>query len=256
MSTVDAMGDGEPAIPDPQYNWRPGADPSTDKEIAGFFNSPEIEELKGFMCEIGRRMWQRHYVDGNGGNLSIRIGDNLVLCTPTLVSKGFMKPEDICLVDLDGRQLAGGRKSTSEILTHLAMMKVQPDAKACCHAHPPIATGFAAAGVVPERFLTPESEIFLGEIGLAEFRYPGSPECGEVVGGLSEDHTAIFMCNHGVITRGKHLEAAYWRMENIEAICQNYLVARQLTGGEEIPRISGEFARTLATSYTGMCERM
>lgn len=160
----------ELTIPDPQYAWIEGADPATDKEIEAFFNSPEIEQLKVRMCEFGRRMWQRNYVDGNGGNISIRVGDDLTLSTPTLISKGFMKPEDICLVNMEGEQLAGARKRTSEILTHIGIMKRQPNAKACCHAHPPTTTSFAIAGVRPERFLTPEAEVFVGEIGIADFR--------------------------------------------------------------------------------------
>lgn len=248
------MGKSEPSVPDLQYYWEPGADPSTEKDIEEFFYSRRIEELKELLCEIGRRMWQRGFVDGNGGNLSIRVGDNLVLCTPTLISKGFMKPQDMCLVDMEGRQIAGNRKLTSEILTHLAIMKRQPNAKACCHAHPVTATGFAIACKVPDRFLTPESELFIGEIGLAEFRMPGSPECGEVVGGLAVDHTAIFMGNHGVITRGTHIEAAYWRMEIVEALCRNYLVARGLAGSDNYPHISGDCAKKMAAGYKTLSE--
>jgi len=242
--------------PDPQYNWIPGADPAGEDEINAFFNSPEIEKLKALMCDIGKRMWQRGFVDGNGGNLSIRVGDNIVLCTPTLISKGFMKPEDMCFVDMEGRQLAGNRKSTSEILTHIGIMREQPNAKACCHAHPPVATGFAAAGVAPGRFLTPESELFVGEIGLAEFRMPGSPECDAAVSPLAVEHTAIFMRNHGVITRGKHLEMAYWRMEIVESVCNNYLVARSMKGGESIPRICGEYATMISEKGKRLSELM
>jgi len=211
-------------------------EPKTPKEIETFFHSQEMEQLKAVMCDIGGRMWQRGFVDGNGGNLTIRVGEDLVLCTPTLISKGFMKPDDMCLVTMDGEQVAGVLKRTSEVLTHLGIMKRQPNAKACCHAHPPTATGFAIAGSSPRRFLTPEAEIFLGEIGLAEFREPGSPECSDVVGALAPDHTAIFMCNHGVITWGKDIEMAYWRMENVETLCVNQLVAQELKGSEPLPQ--------------------
>lgn len=226
-------------------------EPKTQKEIESFFNSPEMEQLKASMCDIGGRMWQRGFVDGNGGNLTIRVGSDLVLCTPTLISKGFMKPEDMSLVTMDGEQVAGEKKRTSEVLTHLGIMKRQPNAAACCHAHPPTATGFAIAGVAPERFLTPEAEIFLGEIGIAEFREPGSPECSEVVGALASDHTAIFMSNHGVITWGEDIERAYWRMENIETLCINQLVARELKGSEPLPRITGKAAEKLNALYRG-----
>ena len=128
-----------------------GIDPSVrasspKADLERLFNCPAVHELKEQICEVGRRLWQRAYVDGNGGNLSIRLTEDVVLCTPTLVSKGFMKPEDLCLVDLDGNQLAGVKKRTSEILMHLSIMKAQPKARAVSHAHPPHATGFAVAG--------------------------------------------------------------------------------------------------------------
>ncbi|MGZ5568481.1 MAG: class II aldolase/adducin family protein, partial [Limisphaerales bacterium] len=97
---------------------KPVTSKSSPKDIEAFFNSPEIHALKLQICDVGRRLWQRAYVDGNGGNIAIRVGEDIALCTPTLVSKGFMKPEDLCLVDLDGKQLAGTKKRTSEILMH------------------------------------------------------------------------------------------------------------------------------------------
>jgi len=102
-----------PVTPDYEFKWTPGADPKTPAEIAKFFHSPALEVLKERMCEIGRRLWVREYTDGNGGNITIRVGDNLALCTPTLICKGMMKPADMCLVDLDGKQLAGTRVRTS-----------------------------------------------------------------------------------------------------------------------------------------------
>ncbi|MEO5960015.1 MAG: class II aldolase/adducin family protein, partial [Opitutaceae bacterium] len=116
----------EPSTPDYEFKWAPGSDPKTPEAIDKFFNSPAIQILKERICDMGRRLWQRDYTDGNGGNITIRVGDNLALCTPTLICKGFMKPEDMCLVDLDGKQLAGIRKRTSEAMTHFGIMKRQP----------------------------------------------------------------------------------------------------------------------------------
>jgi len=149
-SAAPAKASTEPILPDYEYHWTPGKDPKTPAEIEKFFNSPAIVTLKERMVDIGKRMWAREYTDGNGGNLTIRVGDNLVLCTPTLVSKGFMTVEHMCLVDMEGKQLAGIYKRTSECMTHLAIMKRQPKAKACCHAHPPHGTAFAVAGVQPQ----------------------------------------------------------------------------------------------------------
>ncbi len=221
----------EPAVPDYEYKWAPGADPSTPSEIRAFFTSAPIERLKKRMCDIGRRIWEKDYVDGNGGNLTVRVGDTFVLCTPTLISKGFMKPEDICMVDLDGNQVAGTLKRTSEVNTHLGIMKRQPKAKACVHAHPPHATAFAVASVKPPTCMIPEAEVFLGEIGLAPYETPGTPENARVVGELGVDHQSIIMENHGVITWGKDIEDAYWKMENTDAYCKTLWIASQLGNG-------------------------
>lgn len=221
----------------------PGKDPKTPAEIQAFFNSPAIVAIKERMCDMGRRMWAKDYTDGNGGNLTVRVGDNLVLCTPTLVSKGFMTPEGIALIDLDGNQLAGPLKRTSEAMTHLAIMKRQPKAKACCHAHPPYATAFAVAKVRPPTCLIPEAEVFLGAIAMAEYRTPGSPENAQVVGEAGVDNQAILMENHGVITWGKDIEDAYWKMENTDAYCKTVWVASQL--GKQLTPISGSQAKEL-----------
>ncbi len=234
----------EPIVPDYEYKWTPGSDPKTPEAIAAFFVSPEIETLKQRMCNIGWRMWTREYTDGNGGNLTIRVGDNLALCTPTLVSKGFMKPQDMCLVDLDGKQLAGRLKRTSEAMTHFGIMKRVPEAKACCHAHPPHATAYAVAKVKPPSCLIPEAEVFLGQIGMAEYRTPGTPDNADVVGeAAAAGHMSVLMLNHGVITYGKDVEDAYWKMENTESYCKTLWVASQL--GKELSPISGKQAKEL-----------
>jgi L-fuculose-phosphate aldolase len=217
-------------VPDYEFKWKPGSDPKTTAQVERFFNSPAIQTLKERICDIGRRIWAKGYVDGNGGNITIRVGDNLVLCTPTLISKGFMTPADVCLIDLDGRQLAGTRKRTSEAMTHLAIMKRQPQAKACVHAHPPHATAFAVAAVRPPTCMIPEAEVFLGEIGYAKYQTPGSPAVADEVGAVAVDHYSVIMENHGVIVWGKDIEDAYWKLENTDAYCQTVWIASQLGG--------------------------
>lgn len=233
----------EPIVPDYEYKWAPGSDPKTPEEIDKFFHSPAIRELRERMADIGQRIWNKDYVDGNGGNLTIRVGDNLVLCTPTLISKGFMTADDMCLIDFDGKQLAGTRKRTSEAMTHMAIMKRQPKAKACCHAHPPHATAFAVASVVPPTCMIPEAEVFLGQVGLAPYRTPGTPENADAVGEVGVDHQAVLMENHGVITWGKDIEDAYWKMENTDAYCKTVWIASQL--GKPLKTITGSQAKEL-----------
>ena len=233
----------EPIVPDYEFRWAPGSDPSTPAALQAFYHSDEIRALRERMADIGKRIWSKDYVDGNGGNLTIRVGDNLVLCTPTLISKGFMTADDMCLIDFDGKQYAGKRKRTSEAMTHMAIMKRQPKAKACCHAHPPHATAFAVAGVIPPTCMIPEAEVFLGQIGYAPYRTPGSPENAEVVGEAGIEHQAVLMENHGVITWGKDIEDAYWKMENTDAYCKTVWMASQL--GKPLKTITGSQAKEL-----------
>lgn len=234
---------GVPEIPDYEYDWTPGKDPKTRDEIRAFYFSPEITAIRQRMADMGRRMWEREYTDGNGGNLTVRVGDNLVLCTPTLICKGFMKADDMALIDLDGKQIAGRLKRTSEAMTHLAIMKRQPKAKACCHAHPPHATAYAVAKVQPPTCLIPEAEVFLGQIGMAEYRTPGTPENAEEVGKAAIEHMSVLMINHGVICWGKDIEDAYWKMENTESYCKTVWVASML--GKKLDPIKATEAKTL-----------
>ena len=207
---------------------KPLSSKSSKSELETFFNSPYCHGLKVQICDIGRRMWGRAYVDGNGGNIAIRVGEDIALCTPTLVSKGFMKPEDLCLVDFEGNQLLGGKKRTSEILMHLQIMKRQPKALASVHCHPPYATGFAVAGVEPPTCMIPEFEVF-ASVAIAPYRTPGTPEMGQLVADLVDKHNVILMANHGVVSWSHNsVEDAYFKMEILEAYCRTILVASQL----------------------------
>ncbi len=215
--------------PDPGKAANPSIAAIAPSRIEAFFNSPEIHALKLQICEIGRRLWSRAYVDGNGGNIALRVADGLVLCTPTLISKGFMKPEDMCLVDLEGKQLAGPKKRTSEILMHLQIMKRQARAVATVHCHPPHATAFAVAGVEPPTCMIPEIEVFIGKVPIAPYRTPGTPEMGKLVADLSDQHNTILMANHGVVSWSHvSVEDAYFKMEILEAYCRTVVVAAQL----------------------------
>jgi len=210
---------------------------SPKAELEAFFNSSYAHSLKEQICEMGHRLWKRAYVDGNGGNMAIRVGDDIAICTPTLVSKGSLKPEDMCLVDFEGNQLLGTKRRTSEILMHLQIMKRQPKAVATCHCHPPYATAFAVANVAPPTCMLPEYEVFCS-VGVAPYRTPGSPDMGKLVAELTDQYNTILMANHGVVTWShNNIEEAYWRMEIIEAYCRTIVVAGQL--GKPINTFSG-----------------
>ncbi len=220
---AEAIEDGKPQPPA-----RPISSRSSQAELDAFMKSPYCQGLKREMCDIGRRLWQRAYVDGNGGNIAVRVGEDVALCTPTLVSKGFMQPEDMCLVDFEGNQLCGAKKRTSEILMHLQIMKRQPKAVATVHCHPPNSTGFAVAGVEPPTCMIPEFEVF-ASVAIAPYRTPGTPEMGKLVADLVDKHNVILMANHGVVSWSHNgIEDAYFKMEILEAYCRTILVASQL----------------------------
>ena len=130
-------------------------------------NEPHIENLKQQICEIGRRVYQKGFAAANEGNISARAGDDLVLCTPTLTCKGFMTPDDICMVDMKGQQVAGNKKATSEVLLHLNIYRQRPDVASVVHCHPPHATAFAVAREPVPMGVLPEPDIFLGEVPIA-----------------------------------------------------------------------------------------
>ena len=210
---------------------------SPKADLEAFFNSPYCHAFKEQICAMGHRLWKRAYVDGNGGNMAIRVGDDIAICTPTLVSKGSLQPSDMCLVDFEGNQLCGTKKRTSEILMHLQMMKRQPKAVATCHCHPPYATAFAVVGEAPPTCMLPEYEVFCS-VGVAPYRTPGSPDMGKLVADLTDQYNTILMANHGVVTWShNNIEEAYWRMEIIEAYCRTIVVAGQL--GKPIQTFTG-----------------
>ena len=123
------------------------------------FSSPEAEAIKKEICSVGRKLWMRQFVDGNGGNISYRLGPNEVLCSPTLVSKYDLTPDDIGMTDIEGVQIAGAKPRTSELLLHLEIYKAVPEAKAVVHCHPPHATAYAITGRVPPNLIIPEFDL-------------------------------------------------------------------------------------------------
>jgi L-fuculose-phosphate aldolase len=185
-------------------------------------------KLKEQICEIGRRIYAKGFAAANDGNITIRIGENEVLCTPTMVCKGFLKPEDICKVDMNGKQLAGIRKRTSEVLLHLAIFRERPDIKSCVHCHPPYATAFAVAREPIPKCVLPEVEVFLGEVPIADYETPGTQKFAETIVPFVKDCNTIILANHGTITFGTDVEKAYWNSEIIDAYCKILMLAKQL----------------------------
>jgi L-fuculose-phosphate aldolase len=201
--------------------------PDEDSPLA-VANSMEAQALRAEIIRVGRKLWERQYVDGNGGNISVRLGSRYVLCTPTLLSKGDLEPADICLSDLEGKILAGERSRTSELLLHLEIYKANPHARAVVHCHPPYATAFAIAGTPPPNGLISEYEMFIGPAAVAPYETPGTQAFAETVLPYVEDHNTILLANHGIVCWSDTVTHAEWLVEIIDSCCKTCLIAKQI----------------------------
>ncbi len=186
------------------------------------------------IAETGRRLYALGFVPATDGNISAKLDAGSVLITPSGVSKGGLAPEDIAKIDMEGR-LISGKKPSSEYLLHLCFYKQRADVAAVVHAHPPLATGLASAGVALDKPLTSEMVISLGRVPLAQYATPGTAEVTASIAGLVREHNAIMLANHGVVTCGRDLETAFQRMETVEQSAKISLAAEQAGGGRLIP---------------------
>lgn len=200
------------------------------------FSTPEAARVKREICAVGRKLWLRQFVDGNGGNISCRIGPNEILCTPTLFSKFDLKPKDLCMVDLDGKQVAGEKQATSEILLHLEIYKKVPQARAAVHCHPPHATAYAITGLLPPNQIIPEFEIFVGKVAAAPYETPGTTAFARTVLPFVEHHNTVLLQNHGVVSWAETPTLAEWNCEVLETYCNILSLAAQL--GAPVSQIS------------------
>jgi L-fuculose-phosphate aldolase len=207
------------------------------------FASPEARAIKGEICSVGRKLWLRQYVDGNGGNISYRIGPNEVLCTPTLMSKYDLTPEDLCMTDMDGAQIAGSKARTSELLLHLEIYKAVPEAKAVVHCHPPHATAYAITGRVPPNFVLPEFEVVVGKVAISPYETPGTKAFAETVLPYVRQHNTVLLSNHGVVCWADTVTHAEWCVEVLDSYCWTLMLAAQM--GAPISLISEGHASDL-----------
>jgi len=193
-------------------------------------------ELKRQICEIGRRMYEKGFVAANDGNISCRVAKGRFLCTPTLVSKGFLKPADIAVVDDQGRQLEGPLPRTSEIMLHLEIYHELGEINAVCHAHPPYATAFAVAGIHVPNNILPEVEIFIGQVPLAEYETPGGKRFAEtILPHLRRKANTILLANHGAVACDKTLEQAYFHLETLDMYCRILLLSKDVGNIRQLP---------------------
>lgn len=208
----------------------------TDREAA----------LRADIVEVGRRLYARGYVASNDGNISVRLDSARLLMTPAGVSKGFMTPDMMVVTDFDGRVVgdSGSRRPSTEIQMHLAAYRERADVQAVVHAHPPLATGFAVAGLPLDEAVLAEVVTTLGSVPIAEYGTPSTRELPDAVEKFVRAHDGMLLANHGALALGKDLFSAYYKMETIEHAAHITLVARQLgrvhlLSRDEVQRLQG-----------------
>ncbi len=196
---------------------------------------PDENRLKIELCEYAALLWARGLIGGIEGNLSVRISEDLVLCTPSGLPKGHLKPDQIVLIDMHGNEKGstGARlgfreseavkpnyRASSEIKMHLGIYQARPDIQAVVHAHPPFATSYAYAEVPLDLSQSPEGSVIVGEVALLPFATPGTDEVPNSFLPFLPNHNAFLLTRHGATTVGGSLEEAFNRMETLERLAQ------------------------------------
>ena len=200
------------------------------------------DQIRRDVLHVCRRLYDRGLVAGTDGNVSVRLGPDRILATPTGMSKGFLEADDLVVCDLEGKQISGKRKLTTEIKIHLAAYTQRDDVCAIVHAHPPHATAFAVARKSLEERLMPEAYIAVGKVALTEYGTPSTDELEASIRPAVKEHDSILLANHGAMTLGRDVTAAYHRMEALEQLARISMLTHVLGGAhrltaEEIARL-------------------
>ena len=191
---------------------------------------PGEQEAKELILEVGRRLYQRGFVAANDGNISVMTAPGILWATPTGVSKGFMTGDMLVRTDLDGTVLEGSARPSSELKMHLRAYRENPEIRAVVHAHPPVSTAFAIAGIPLDRPILSEAVMQLGAVPVAPYAQPGTQAVPDSIASFCRTCRAVLLANHGAVTWGASLMEAYFRMESLEHYAQTTLNSVYLLG--------------------------
>ncbi len=185
-------------------------------------------QQKNQICEIGKRIHAQGFVAANEGNLSVRVTEDRVLITPSLRSKGFLVPDDICTIDFDGHPIDSAKKPSSEYRLHLNVYRERSDVAGVVHCHPPHATAFAIARQPIPTGVLPEPDIFLGKVPTAPYATPGNQEFADTILPFVKTTNTIVLASHGTLSYDAELERAFWWTEILDAYCRTLILAKQI----------------------------
>ncbi len=205
--------------------------------------------LREAICEVGRRLWTKGFTAATDGNISVRLSSGTFLSTPSGISKGFMKPEDLVLVDADGDKIAGTGNVTSEFRTHLAAYEERPDIGAVVHAHPPKAVAASLVGVSLAEPLLPEVVLAIGGIPTVPYATPASAEGGKAIRGIIRRCDAVIIAKHGTLTVGRDVFAAYLTLEKVEHAAETVLWAKLMGTPEQLSASEIEALHRIQRTY-------
>jgi L-fuculose-phosphate aldolase len=214
------------------------------------------QQLRQDIVVIGKRMWEKGFLAAADGNISVRLSDDRVLITPSGLGKGFLSPEQLLRIDMDGKIVAShypasrGLKPSSETMMHLEAYKQRPDVQAVIHAHPPLAIALTVAGLSLDADVLPEVIYSVGIVPTAPYVTPGTPDGQLAIRELVKVHDAIILDHHGTLTVGANLQEAYMRLERIEHSAAILIAARQIGELKRLPK--SEFEKLCAL---GVCAR-
>lgn len=200
------------------------------------------------IVECGRRIYARNYVASNDGNISVRVGDRII-ATPTGISKGFMRAEDMVVLDMQGRVIEGACKPSTEIKMHLAIYEERKDVNSVVHAHPVHATGFATAQIELKDCVLAEIVTTLGSIPLAPYATPSTTELPDSVRPIIRHADACLLANHGVVTCGRDVYDAYYKLERVEHYAHILFVAKSLGGAKILSPQQVHKLETIRATY-------
>ena len=207
------------------------------------------------LCRVCRLLYDRGYVAGHDGNVSMRLEGDRILITPSGVCKGRIEPEMLVVCSLEGRVLEGDRWPSSEAAMHLLLYRERPDVRGVVHAHPPAATAFAVCRRPLEEAWLIETVSGLGRVPVAPFAMPSTQEVPESIRPYVGDHSALLLANHGALAWGKDLWEAFDRMELLEHTARIYAQVQALGGGVELTAAERERLLSLSGRYEKLAGR-
>jgi len=212
---------------------------------------PDERSLRGEILRIGALCYDRHLLVALDGNLSVRLSDELVLCTKAGCHKGFLTDDDLVVVDLDGKRVRGSGEATSEMAMHLACYRERPDVSAVVHAHPPTCIAFTVAGVSMARCVLPEVVLTLGAVPTLEYDRTGTSALADRVGEAIRLNDAVMMDRHGAVCVGSNLLDAFCKLETMEHMAKIMKAARDLGQIQDLPANESVALRSMGLQRYG-----